>query len=1389
LRPALLGVGAVIALVGLGLVGARLAVDTDQGRGLLESGLDGMKVGRFGTLDVEGVAGDPLRSVRVDRLTLSDEAGVWLVVEDAALDWSWRNLFQRTFDASRIAFGRAHVLRIPVLGEAGPEQPLPLTIRIGALEGRIVTEPAVTRVAGDWRVGGRLAAERDGRLDIDLGLQSLLHAGDRISARGRWTPETGGAVTLEGNESTGQALRGLLGLSLDQPLTVDASMDGTPAQGRAVLSVRSGASEVATGDGVWSEAGGRLEGRLDPRLSDRLLGLREILGERVDVGADWTPPREGRTILAVRMVSAGLRVDANGPVSLEARRTLAPLETSIRAPALDAIVPGDDVAIGAGSFDGTLVGGFEDWVLDGTLALTRVGLPDLRLDGLSGPAKVSRDAQGALRFEGDLDALGVRGSGLAGRWLGPRPELAFAGGRATDGTVLLDSLSVRGAEARLDGRGRREAGGALGFDGTLTLDSLTSVSARTRGGFDARFWLDQAGSDRPWTFRIDGRGQRFATGLAEADRLLGPAPTLQASGQWVGGSLRIADARLDGRALRVRSAGAVIGARTLAVPLSWSADGPIPLGPVEIAGTLAGQGRLDGALASPTLTLGGDIGRLDLPQLTLSPARFDLTTRLGQDPFDAEVRLAGVSPQGTVTARADVRLAGNTIALRDIAVSGAGIDIAGAASVRGNAPASADLRVSIGPGALLAAGTVSGTARITETPGGAVAQIALSGTNVTPRAGGLVFEALAVRGAGNLERMPFTTTLRLRDPMAASFEGNGVLEAGGALTRVTLSGAGTANAARFSTRSPLLLELADGATTVTGDLDVGAGQRAGQLAFTATNAARRFTARARFADLPLRLAAEELTGSVSGEAALDGSGGPLAGTLTARLDDVRARGTARDLAVDTLIEGRLARDTLTVNARTQEAAGLAGFVDLALPVQSSTNPLRLAVATAGPLRGTFDLRGEIRAVADLVFAGQRSLAGQVVTEGRVGGTLARPRVDGSFALTGGSFADPASGLELGALEAAGSLGGDQVVLQRLSATDRRRGRVSGDGRLGLAEGAASTLDLQLENFQVIDTGDVTARASGTLGVSRAAGGNLAVRGALTIQEARISPEIGGGAPGIVELEVQEINLPPDLAASRAMAARERDAAGSGGLVADLDVSLRAPRGVFVRGRGLNAELSVDARVGGTTARPTLSGVARIFRGEYEFAGRVFTFDDRGTITLSTDPDQIRLSLEAVRDEDPTFVARVRITGTAADPRVALSSTPSLPQDEILSRVLFGRSATSLSGSESAQLATALASVAGGNAFDVIGGLRDLARLDRLVITGGDTGFAFAGGRYLTDRVYLELIGGGQGELATQVEYRPNRNLALVSRVTNTGETRVAVRWRRSSPAPGTPAPR
>jgi translocation and assembly module TamB len=138
---------------------------------------------------------------------------------------------------------------------------------------------------------------------------------------------------------------------------------------------------------------------------------------------------------------------------------------------------------------------------------------------------------------------------------------------------------------------------------------------------------------------------------------------------------------------------------------------------------------------------------------------------------------------------------------------------------------------------------------------------------------------------------------------------------------------------------------------------------------------------------------------------------------------------------------------------------------------------------------------------------------------------------------------------------------------------------------------------------------------------------------------------------------------------------------------------------------------------------------------------------------------------------------VQIRGTAAKPEITLTSSPSLPQEEILSQVLFGSSASQLSGSQTAQLASTVTALATGGGFDVLGSLRQFAKLDRLSFGGDEvSGMTVAGGKYISDNIYLEVVGGGREGPSAEVDWRIKRGFSLVSQIGGQFGAKLAVRW-------------
>ncbi|MGH6659018.1 MAG: translocation/assembly module TamB domain-containing protein, partial [Sphingomicrobium sp.] len=229
---------------------------------------------------------------------------------------------------------------------------------------------------------------------------------------------------------------------------------------------------------------------------------------------------------------------------------------------------------------------------------------------------------------------------------------------------------------------------------------------------------------------------------------------------------------------------------------------------------------------------------------------------------------------------------------------------------------------------------------------------------------------------------------------------------------------------------------------------------------------------------------------------------------------------------------------------------------------------------------------------------------------------------------------------------------------------------------------------------------------------------------------------------------------------------------------NLDIALNGSD-LRVNGLGISSRWTTRLQIGGQADSPRFTGRADLVRGDYDFAGRNFRLD-RGIIRFNGEsPPDPQLDIRAVAQVQG-LDASVLVRGSGLKPEITFASNPPLPQDELLSRILFGTSITNLSAPEALQLAAAVAALqSGSGSLDPINALRRAVGLDRLRVVPADiaTGqkTAIAGGKYITRQLFVEVVTDGQGYSATRIEYQISRWLSILSTVSTVGRSSAAVR--------------
>lgn len=1330
------------------------------------------------------IEGDIYGQAVLRKVVVSDPKGAFLTIPEVRLDWRPLNWLWSGLDIREVTARRGRLTRLPELLPGDPDAPLlpDFDIRVDKL------------VIDDLVIAKGLATGRDERADLTakidiregralIDAKAKLGAEDRIALLLDAEPD-GDRFELEGDyrAPAGGVLAGLAGLQAGYTARIVG--DGTWARWRgAAVARRIGApGERVAAFRIANDAGryGVL-GQLRSGLAEDTIAGR-ALGDTTSLAASFTLADsviEGRAAA----VSSGADLRAAGMANLADKLTDgARVRLTLRNPDLF----GPNLRIEGGTLAASLIGAFDDLGIRHEIAVKRlVAAGTVTATGLA--------QDGSARLKDSLLSL----------------PIALTAARVTTGNAFADPRLVKG-----------RAGGVLTFDfarnflaidrAQITFPGLQAMLA-LRGDIPAGAYAI-AGPVEARRLKVEGAGE--VTANAKILAKFGPA---------VPWSLR---ANLSGVLSRIGNATIVnlAGERV-------AFKGELGMGagqPIIFRNTTVTAPRLTAKLDSKVVT-GGGVTRTVL-------AGSGRQAQYGPFSFDAEIAADG--PRAVLVLADPYPAAG----LKDVRIAlapsqeGFGLDVAGQ-SLLGEfdgalelfLPENAPTRIAINR---LNVYKTDVTGEVVLRDEGVAGDLRLAGggvngtVNFRPQDGGAIGFAvdLAARNASFGGATPISIT-------RADLQATGRYADGNATIDADVSAAGFEYGSLSLANLTAKAAIRNGQGKVTGTVS---GRRADRFAlnFDADVAASRIAAVARGQYGNARITMPRravLTARDEGGWALAptqiGFGGGFAiarGTFGGGATDVELKVSQLPLRLldlagaDLGLGGRLTgvidyrqagRDAPTARARGRidrfSRAGLVlsskpinvlGVVDLGADRLSAAARLfegdarrgdvTVAINGLGPdgalsdrlMRGRLDARlafdGAAETLWRLAAVEAFDLAGPVRIGARATGTLADPRITGTVASDDLTVQSALTGTRITKVTARGRFAGSRLELVRFAGQTAGDGTISGSGTVDLGgmsatRGPALDLRAAVKDARLLDANGLQATITGPLRiVSSGIGGTIA--GRVTIDRARWA--LGRAA---------EDNALPRIAT------REINGEGRGRTqVSGRDATWRylvnasAPNRVAVEGLGLESEWGIDIALRGTVADPRIGGTARLVRGDYTFAGTRFELT-RGRILFDVgEPINPRLDVLAETSKNGTNVD-IAITGNAQSPSIAFSSDPSLPEEEILARLLFGGSVTSLSATDAVQLAAALAALqGGGGGLDPIGQLRRSIGLDQLRIVSADPligrGTGIAIGKNITRNIYVELVTDGRGYSATQVEYRITSWLALLGTVSTIGRDSMLV---------------
>ena len=363
-------------------------------------------------------------------------------------------------------------------------------------------------------------------------------------------------------------------------------------------------------------------------------------------------------------------------------------------------------------------------------------------------------------------------------------------------------------------------------------------------------------------------------------------------------------------------------------------------------------------------------------------------------------------------------------------------------------------------------------------------------------------------------------------------------------------------------------------------------------------------------------------------------------------------------------------------------------------------------------------------ILPLLFPEIDNAAGLLTANATIGGTLALPEFNGRIELANGEFDSYRVNLALRELGVVADL--ENTGLRFRGKARAGEGQLEADGQLTWRGGASQgELHIRGQNLLVADLPEYRVVASPDLRF-RVDGKRMDVTGDVKIPSARIQPAQLTGAV---------------RASDDARYVGEHPAERAGLFVVHSEVRVDMGDDVRVDAFGLQGRIVGGV---GTTVQtgetPIGRGELSVDEGRYEAFGQKLEIS-RGRLLFDVSPlDDPGLDIEARRRIETTEVG-LNVRGTLQEPRLTFFSDPSMTQSQIVSYLLTGKSADSLTGAETASFTKtrdSLAMQGGGFLASQLGrriGIEEVG-VESTVNSAGEANTALVLGKFLSPRLFI-----------------------------------------------------
>ncbi|KPK53819.1 MAG: hypothetical protein AMJ59_25440 [Gammaproteobacteria bacterium SG8_31] len=1298
-----------------------------------------------------------------------------------------------------------------------------------------------------WRIHGQIGISEGQTEQTHLDIARIDHRSDRFAADISYSGELENLrLDMNWHAAPGGAIAEWIGLPPDAAIDVDVTGDGGADSWRGRVHGRfgDGTTELSLRMETRDETRLQVSGDVDvtPLLPQR---YRALGSGRLELSATARKRKHFRVIRLSQLSYVNDSLDLSGAGSLDRRNGEVQAEATIVQKSPGGLAELSWPA----KFEGLTVSVSMTGKVDEPALTAKAQAETLSIGGLDAAGVVLRGELSAVnRSEGSRYTIRSQVQAGDLEWdlkgmerLVRGPASASLQG-VIDGNrmVTVENLDLQLPDARITGPiqlSRQDGTLRAPLEVTVTdLDSLDPLARLDLEGslaLDADVYLPSLDGD----VRIDvaGKTQDFFIGLPVVRSMTTPETDLTARLELAAGEgLRISDIRIEGA--RSTTLGTVVFAdhyeRLEVVAESRLTDASVisqDIG-VDLEGSATITAKLAGPTGDPSITgsIGVDGVRLPAGRWTEVTGRYSLDELVSRT--EGSVLLVGNGPAGETRVETEIVIGKQKLELRGIRAAAPGAKVEGQIQVPyAGLPMAGRLEASvnnIGPWTEtfvsgVSSGQVDGAVEFAEVKGlqqirlTAMAQaLSIRAGTIRPMSADSLEMNVSVIGldenagiSGDLVARQFVgPSSRLRETRATvsgtlaepgvtiATEGTVLRSAarliagisaefGTPTTRFSLTRLdGSLGDMTIESRQPASLTIGGREIVVEGlDVAIGDGSLAGRARLGTPDARLNFSAET----LPLALLklvnpVLNLTGRLDTRIDLRTENGQTAGMVDIRITDIQLPHRRRSTPLSGSLQGELASGELDFTASAAASLGEPVTVNGTIPLDVDLQKVQANLRPDGALSGRLQWSGDAVDLISLLPLEDHLVRGPLSLTLAMSGSPSDPQISGDVSLRDGHYEHLLAGTVLTPLNLRIQGDGDSLDIVELEAGDGNGGTLSGDGRLLLdpESGYPAEASLEFRSFTLLRRDEITGRAAGQLNAKGPLAA-LSITGTVTSEGAEVQL-INNLPPEVIDLEITEIGAETGGDGESDPGGRDRKRLIQG----DLDVSVELPGRVYVRGLGLDSEWGGELQIQGPFVQPEILGRLESRRGVLMFLGRRFRLESSSLRFAGGSKIDPILDIRAVY-QGPELRVMANLTGPISNPGLNLSSDPTVPEDEILARALFNKSAGELSAVEAVQLAAAVGELtATGGGPGALARLReavgvDVLRFGTTETTEGEQATTVEAGRYLAEGLYLGVETSTFEESgAVTVEYEVTKKIRLTTDLKQTGGKNIGVEYKR-----------